>query len=75
MGRLHTDRRRAGDRYVVAEVLAVRRRLPVSGAWAFGRRGDVVFLVFDECYTDDEIAERVELVKLSLDDSGNRSPR
>lgn len=69
------DRWRAGDSNV-AEVLAVRRKLPVPGAWAYGRVGDVVIFVFDECYTDDEIADRMELVqlKLSLSD-GDRPAR
>lgn len=55
----------------MAEVFAVRRLLPVPGAWAYGRKGDVVIAVFDIRCTDQEIAERMDLVRLraSLDDS------
>lgn len=57
------------------EVRTVRQRLPVPGAWAYGRKGDVVVVVADVCYTDDEVDQLVELVKLKLsfcDDGENR---
>lgn len=75
---MHVDRRRAGDWSLADEVRTVRQRLPVPGAWAYGRKGDVVVVVVDECYTDDEIAQLVELVKLKLsfsDGDENNTPR
>ena len=51
---------------MVLEVLAVRRPLPVLGAWGYGRRGDVVVVVADESYTDDEVKQLVTLVKRRL---------
>lgn len=83
----YDDRRRAGDWSVVADVVAVRQQLPVPHSWMYGRDGDTVICVFDECgqrqrhrepcprcFTDQEIVERVNLVKvtLSLDAHHNR---
>lgn len=64
-GRLRDDQRRAGDS-VAEEHIAIRRPLPVPGAWAYGRRGGVVIVVADESYTDDELARLVALAKLKL---------
>lgn len=56
---------------VTDKVRTVRQRLPVPGAWAYGVKGDQVVVVVDECYTDDDVAQLVELVKLKLSFSGD----
>lgn len=61
---------------VTDQLYTVRLRLPVPGAWAYGRKGDQVVVVVDECYTDDEVVQLVELVKLKLSfrDDGEDKP-
>lgn len=44
----------------------IRQPLPVPGAWAYGWDEGVLCFVFDECFTEDEIAEHVESVKSTL---------
>lgn len=46
-----------------AEVLWGRYPLPVPGAWMYERRGDVVIVLFDDSFTDEEVATRVALVE------------
>jgi hypothetical protein len=53
----------------------IRRRLPVPGARAYGRRGDTVYVVVDECYTDDEAAAYMEEVKRKLSLGDGPRPR
>ena len=72
---------------LMAEVLAVRQRLPVPGAWAYARQGHVVVCVFDECgrphsdqtecgrcFSDTEMANHVEWVKEILSFAGSGRP-
>jgi hypothetical protein len=49
---------------VADDVEIIREQLPVPGAWAYGRKGDVVIVVADLCYSDDEIARFVAWAKL-----------
>lgn len=60
------DRWRAGDSSVADDPVVIRQRLPVPGAWVYGRRAGVVIVVADDTYTNDEVAQLVELAKLKL---------
>ena len=57
---------RRGDRDVADRVWTVRQRLPVSGAWAYCRIGNVVVVVVDECYSDKEVKRLVKRARRRL---------
>ena len=47
----------------------------MTGAWAYGVKGDQVVVVVDDCYSDDDVVQLVELVKLKLSFSGDGEDR
>lgn len=61
-----------GDSDVAEEI--VRRPLPVPGAWGYGREGDVVVFVFDNRFTEDEIAQKVTEVMTQLPPADGKEP-
>lgn len=66
-----------GDRDVADDaddVLRVRRRLPVPGAWAYGRAGGHMFVVADVSYSDEDVAGLAELVVILLGGDGGERP-